>query len=625
MQNDTQTQIALGQQPQIDNGGIDMGAVMDEWRLSKSYVEMYTRDFIQLDNLVDGVPLNGDPDVPFVGDTTLAGSVRSIPRQSLQQLPVFSAIVNGTKYSIPALICSYLLKRTAFNEDTFGKGLLSTLQIGAEQALTHGYAPFMVATGSMYNDFGTTMRLLHFSDTAPEPGITDSNESGYHYVVANLTASRVRRIRDAAAKNPNTSWNVNQLNEVLATSPRAKSYSIYESAARRNNAGEAAGPTYEFVNRYETGPNATILTFCPEATDAPLRVMDSKSKWGYPRVQYLVIDPAALTPFGISRVRLASPNQNFMNIYYGQIAAMLLLNSDPPILKRGRFLKPVEAKRKAVWETLDQNAQADFKNMDNGALEHFPETQKMIASQIQNIMSNTIGTLNNGDAAGFSKTGPGVKQQNDAQDVSTNQVTKILENFLRQYALVALDTLFAEQSGVEKIIVDDDTKDAINELQPGAIGSDNKIEMDWERFYQAIEEWSVDIEVSVSKDQMEEKKRGDLQDMLVVLAQNAEALGPEAQQKVKEITDMLMQEAAPLAAAASSTQETNSTQQPAQAPIAGQVASPGGQVHETGDLVKLFGSITDPRVRNAILALLQLPPETTPPVVATPTQPSLTQ
>jgi hypothetical protein len=46
----------------------------------------------------------------------------------------------------------------------------------------------------MYNDFGTTMRLLHYTDTAPEPGITDSNESGYHYVVANLTPSRVRKI-----------------------------------------------------------------------------------------------------------------------------------------------------------------------------------------------------------------------------------------------------------------------------------------------------------------------------------------------------------------------------------------------------------------------------------------------
>lgn len=526
---------------------IVMDELVSEYKLAKSYVEHYTRDFQSLDNLVDGVSLNQDPDTPFVGDTTLAGLVRSIPRNSLQQLPTFSAIVNGTKNSIPALICSYLLKKTAFNEDTFGKGLLSTLQIGAEQALTHGFAPFIAAIGTMYQDFGTTMRLLHFSDTALEPGVSDANESGYHYVAANLTPSRVKKILKAAQANPNTSWDVGMLQQVLAAAPRAKNYSIYASSAESNSAGEQAGPTYEFVTRYETGSDSTIITFCPEVSDGPLRVIDSKSKWGYPRVMYLVIDPAALTPFGVSRVRLASPNQNLTNIYYAQIAAMLLLNSKPPILKRGRFTKPVQLKQGAVWETLDQNAAADLKNMDNGALEQFVPFAQQFAVQIQNIMvGSTSAATGSGTSSGFSKTAPGVKQQQAFIDTSTNQITKILENFLRQYALVALDTILSEQTGGTSLIVDDDTKNALNQIQPGFVGDDNKVTItSWEDFYKAIEDWSVEVSVSISIDELDEKKRGDLQDMLVVLAQNAQDLGPEAVQKVAEITDMLMQDEAP--------------------------------------------------------------------------------
>lgn len=546
MNNQTAQQLANGEQPSINTSGIEMQVLLDEWRLSKSFVEQYSRDFVRLDTLVDGMPLNHQPDAPFVGDTTMAGLVRSIPRNSLQQLPVFSCVVNGTKNSIPALVCSYLLKKTAFNEDTFGKGLLSTLQIGAEQALTHGYAPFMAATGSMYNDFGTTMRLLHFSDTSPEPGITDANESGYHYVVANLPPSRVRKILRAAKANPASTWNPAALQLVLDALPRPKEYSIYESSAKRNAAGEAASPSYQFVTRYPVGsPEEPIITFCPEVVEAPLRVMDNKSKWAYPRVMYLVIDPAALTPFGVSRVRLASPNQNLMNIYYGNVAAMLLINSKPPILKRGRFLKPVQLKQGAVWETLDQNASADLKNMDNGALEQFVSFSQQFATQIMNIMGGQTNSAPT--SAKFSKTAPGVKQAQDFMDVNVNQVTKILENFLRQYALVALDTLLSEQEGEEKIIVDDETKNAINELSPGAIGDDNKILINWTNFYQAIEEWSVEVTVSLSKDELDEKKRGDLQDMLVVLAQNAQELGPDAVQKVKEITNMLMQDKAPLA------------------------------------------------------------------------------
>lgn len=548
MNNNPAAKIALGQQPQPMQAkpDIDMQNVLSEWRLSKSYVEQYTRDFADLDNLVDAVPVRRDSDAPFVGDTTLAGLVRSIPRNSLQQLPVFSAVVNGTKKSVTALLCTYLLKEYAFNEDTFGKGLLSTLQIGTEQAITHGYAPFMVATGSMYNDFGTTMRLLHYSDTSPEPGISDANESGYHYVTANLTESRVRKIMRQAEKNQSTSWNVEVLKRVLASAPRAKNYSMYMSDPRKNNAAEAAGPTYEFVTRYETGTDGTIVTFCPEVEDTPVRVLENYSKWGYPRVMYLVIDPAPLVPFGISRVRLASPNQNLMNIYYGNIAAMLLLNSKPPLFKRGRFMTPVQLKQGVVWETNDPQATVELKTIDNGALGQFTTIAQHFASQIQNIMAGQTASVGAGAKDAFGKTGPGQKRAQNLEDVNTNQITKILENFLRQYALVALDTLFAEQEGDDEIIVDDDTKEAINALKPGTIGDDNSIGINWGDLYQSIKKWSIEITVSLSKDELDEKKRGDLQDMLVVLGQNAQELGPEAVQKVKEITDMLMQDKAPL-------------------------------------------------------------------------------
>lgn len=608
MKNNT---TAPDQDPNLDDpaDNVDMPAVIQEWKLAKAFVENYTRDFKDLDNLVDGVSINKQDDVPFVGDTTMAGLVKQIPRDSIEQLPVFSAIINGTKNSIPALVSTFLLKKTVFNEQTFGKGLLSTLQIGCEQALTHGYAPFMCSTGTQLTDFGTTLRLLHFADTAVEPGITDGNEMGYSYVTANLTKTRVQKIRKNALSNPETNWNTDALQQVLDATPRAKNYSIYQSDPRKNAAGEESGPTYEIVTRYESGPGGTTITFCPDIEDTPLRVIQSKSKFGYPRVQLLVIDPAALTPFGVSRVRLASPNQNLMNIYYGNIAAMLLLNSAPPILKRGRFVKPVQLKRNAVWETLDQNASADLKTIDNGSLQMFPEMAKQFAGQIQTLMGQAPGPV--GATSTFSKTGPGVQQQNQVQNSSTNQITKILENFLRQYALVGLDTLLSEQLGEDNLIVDDDTKNAINQLAPGTIGDDNKILINWPRFYAAIEDLAIEIEISVSKDEMEEKQRGDLQDMLVVLAQNAQALGPEAVQKVQEITDMLMQDIAP------DVKPIDVGSAAPQPQPAGQVVAPGGQVHETGDLVKLFASTTDPVLRNAILKAMGLPQVATamPPVV----------
>ena len=96
------------------------------------------------------------------------------------------------------------------------------------------------------------------------------------------------------------------------------------------------------------------------------------------------------------------------------------------------------------------------------------------------------------------------------------------------------------------VIVDDDTMNAINQVAPGTIGEDHKIEINWQRFYDAIEEWSVEVTVSLSPDELKDQKRGDLQDMLVVLAQNAQELGPEVQGKIQDIINMLMEDKTPL-------------------------------------------------------------------------------
>ena len=70
--------------------------------------------------------------------------------------------------------------------------------------------------------------------------------------------------------------------------------------------------------------------------------------------------------------------------------------------------------------------------------------------------------------------------------------------------------------------------------------------MNWDRFYEGIEEWTVEIEVSMSQDQINDKKRADIQDMMVVLAQNAQDI-PGAAELVQKLANMLLQDQVPLA------------------------------------------------------------------------------
>lgn len=522
---------------------IDLHEVRQEWENASQARDRYTTDFPSLDNLVDGVPLDKQEDAPYVGDTTMSGLVRSIPKASLQQLPIFSSVVNGNKNSIDSHIASYLLRLAVFNKDTFGKGLLSTLQIGTEKAVTHGFAPFMTSTGMMFDNFGTSMKLLHYSDVAPEPGIQDASESGYFYVTANLTKTRVRKIYRAALRNEHTTWNVDALKRLLDSEPDSdNNYVKYMSESDAGSGIDNNRNTYKFVTKYEVGPGGEFITFSPQIEDEPLRVVENRSKFGYPRVQFLVIDPAPLSPYGTSRVRLASPNQNLMNVYYQNIAKMLLINSDPPILQRGRFSSQPRLTPRSRWVAMDNNATAELVNMDNGSLSQFVPMSNQMSTQIKNIMGTPTAESSNAE---YSGTGPGVRLQERDLTMHANQITKILENFLRQYALVALDTYVSEQSGSDVLIVDEEAKNAINRIEPDYIGDDNKIQINWDDFYDRIEHWTVEIDVSVGQDELEERERGDLQDAITVLGQNADVLGPEAQKRTMELTDMLLENSVP--------------------------------------------------------------------------------
>jgi len=553
--------------------------LQNEWTTGKDWIDNFTQDFQELDNLADGVALRNESNAPQVGSMTLASDVRQIPRASIQQLPTFSTEVNGTKHSIPAYVCDYLVRRVVFNQDTFGKGILSTLQIGAESALTRGFQPFMCSLGTSLSDFGTTLKQIHFNDIVVEPGIFDANESGYYHVRTRVTKSRLKKLIESAEANPDTTWNVDALKELLETGGGGDNYEEYQSTPRYHVDVSSQKNTYDIMTRYSVGSFYEVVTYAMNS-EKPLRELKSRSKFGYPRVQFLVLDPDQLSPFGISRARLASPWANYANIYLQSTAKMMLFNADPPVFQKGQFTKPITLKRNALWQTLDPNADVKLQEMSNSTISQFQMVLDQADSQIHSIMGVTAGTALAQNTSGTYQNTISSKMEQSTRDMSVNQVTNILENFLRQYALTALDLYVSEQEGEQDLIVDDKCKNAINQWaekkfdenvqvdpmtgQPLAmftppIGDNNVITINWEDFYGNVQTWTVDIDLSMSKDNLDDKKRADLQDMHTVIAQTADPSDPQSMQRKNELADELISQTLPELARTS-----GSDQQPVQ-------------------------------------------------------------
>jgi hypothetical protein len=546
-----------------------------EWDKGKEWIDGFTRDFPELDNLADAVALSSSKKAPMVGDVSLASSVRQIPRASIQQLPTMSVEVNGTKISIPAYICEFLVRRMVFNQDTFGKGILSTMQIAAESALTHGFQAATATIGNIMNDFGSTMRLVHYNDVVIEPGVFDISDTGYDITRTRVTTRKLKKILKAAKANPNTTWNVDALQELIDLGPNTNNLSKYLPPTRDNQSLALADDTYDIMVRNEYGPYGEICTFATNVKK-PLREYKSKSKFGYPRLNFLVIDPAQLTPFGVSRVRLASPSANYANIYLQSTAKMLLLNADPPVFKKGSFTTPITLKRGAMWETADPNAEVKLQELSNSTLTQFENVLKFVDGQIYAIMGVTPNNLPGGQQAGGGAYQNKVSStmEKASSDMATTQITNIVENFIRQYALTALDLFVSEQVGETPLIVDDKCKNAINQIARGefdkahpvdpatgmpavdpetgmpaqfvpTIGDDNVIVINWADFYDGIKTWTVDIDLSMSGDELEEKKRGDVQDILTVMSQTADPADPNAMSRKTALEDELLKDVVP--------------------------------------------------------------------------------
>lgn len=536
-----------------------MHDIKDEWGRGKVWIDNFTRDFPDLETLADGVALSNQKGAPRVGVVSLANAVRQIPRSSVQDLPVLSCQINGTKYSIDSIVASYLLRAVVFNPDTFGNGILSTMQMGAQTALTNGFVALRANVGKIFNEFSTMLETIHYNDFILEPGVFDASNSQYYQVRTRVTKSALRSLIDAAKKNKKTKWNVPALEAMYAVGPQTFDYNQFLSTPRQT-AGLASQDQFDIITRYGVGPYYDITVYSPQQPDddEPLMELKSKSKFGYPRLSLLVIDPAQLSPFGISRARIASPMATYGNIYLQSTAKMQLLNADAPIFKKGLFTSATPLRRGAQWESVDPNADIKIMELSNSTLEQFNTVMQWVESNVLSTMGVT-GVGSPGQNSAYQNT-DAVQAQNQVRDLSSQQVTAIIENAIRQYGLTGLDLYISEQVGTTALILDDEAKNAINQIMPVTqevdpatgqivekqfVGDDNKIDINWKEFYDRIETWTVTVDLSIRRNQMADKKRADLQDTATVLAQTTNPNDPQGMAKKNAVEDELLQDIVP--------------------------------------------------------------------------------
>lgn len=527
----------------------DIEKYLAEWQKGKEFVDNAIKDFKRLDTVANAQYDGASGKNPQIGDTTIAGIVRQIMRTAVKKMPLVSVAINGSKSTVEAIICRNRVEKVLLNPTTFGKGFVNILQLGGRGSLSRGFNVFQVSATKLYGKFGVIPKLIHFNDFAIEPGIQEGSHSPYFYIRTKMTPGKLQGIYNREVKKSagQSTWNLPALKALLAIGPDSNGsadYAEYVTPMEQSKI-EANVDTYDIITRYSINKEDPICTFSP-SINQKLRTVSNNSKFGFPRTLFLVIDPAELSPFGDSRVRLASPNQNFLMALRQNVATTWLYNSKPTIFQAGLFTGTTSLKAGGKITSTDANAQVKLLTLDTTTSQQYPTISQEITKQIQNMMGMNPGQSLG--AIGESKTGTGAQAQKQGIDDAIQQITNIIQEFLAQYIISGLDLYLSEQEGKGVIYVDDQTREDILRIKENAFPNPkepNALEVDWDQLYEYIQEIDVTVDTTMSKEDWTNEKRGDLQDAVTVLSQTTDPNDPIAMQRKKIVEDKLLDETAP--------------------------------------------------------------------------------
>lgn len=524
----------------------DVTDYIAEWKKSKEFTYGYTHDFRDLNTIANAQYPKSNSKKPNVGDTTIAGAIRQMMNKAIKQLPVISVAINGSKLTEQALICRHIVNDNILNPTSFGKGFIGSLKLGGRGAVTRGFNAFQVKATNLYGQYGVIPSLLHFSDIGIEPGVQDANLSSYFYVKTQFTPTKLKKIYAKEKNNKNTTWNIKAVKALIDAGPDGTGATEYsEWLIPSEQTAATSSDTYTIVTRLSSDPDDDITSFSPTLSQS-IRNVPNRSKFGYPRIIFMVIDPAELSPFGDSRVRLASPNQNLMMALRQNVATTWLYNSDPTVVRTGLFTGSTALKAGGTISSTDPNAKVGLLTLDTSTAQQYDKISQEISGQILNMLGYNPGASLG--AIGQSKTGIGAQTQRAGIDDASQEITNIVQDFIKQYILSALDLFLSEQDDTGILYVDDDTKKDIEAISPGRFGdptNPNALGVNWTELYDYIQKIDITVDTTISKDDFTNEKRAELQDTLVTMKQNDNPNDPVAAQKASIVQDELIEEAVP--------------------------------------------------------------------------------
>lgn len=425
------------------------------------------------------------------------GSTQYILRKTLadtiQRVPDGELETQYDKASKEHIFTRYIFENKVISSEYEGIDMMSNLTNAFKMSFIYAFAP--VRTGfekDVDGDVRIGFNLEQWSDVFINPDCKDIRRPEVVYFRQYMSRDDVEGLLTEDGSAVDSTYNADTIKYILDEDMFTARHAESEKLADRLK-GSTAISSVTLITEYRRGASE-FVTFVPELKAVFRRVPNYDPRKGIPW-NFLVLEPDPDFPLGVSQVEFLLADQQFNDLFQTSAYKNLLLAMEPPIMVSGWETNPSSYKfePRKIWNLGNNpNSKVEPVKIDNAVLSGWSTTRESIAASMLrnlNVMDGQVAA--DMHASSYSKTAPGVQQQQENKSITVNQYQKRVEDFFSQWAVQALRMYINAMSGVHSLTVDEETRRRLFDIGETSCIDGDKIEIDFSELSADMLEYRV--------------------------------------------------------------------------------------------------------------------------------------
>ena len=435
--------------------------------------------------------------------------LRKVLADTIQRVPDGELTTQYDKASKEHIFLQYLFENKIMVSEIEGMDMMANLTKAFKMSFIYAFAP--VRTGFI-NDYDDDARvnfsLEQWSDVFINPDCTDICRPEVVYHRSYMTKDDVLALLDDNGNIKDSTYNEDVVRCIIDEDMfSSKEYESEPMADKMK--GSTSLQSLMLITEYRRGAKE-FVTFVPSLKAEFRRVPNYDPRKGIPW-NFLVLEPDADFPIGVSQVEFLLADQQFNDLFQTSAYKNLLLAMEPPIMVSGWETNPSSYKYepRKIWNLGNNPNQVKVEpvKIENSILSNWTTTREAVAAAMVRNLNVADGSVAKDAGVNYSKTAPGVEQQVAEKTININQYQKRVEGFMQEWAVQALRMYVNSMHGVHALTVDEATRRRLFDIGEIDCLDGDKILIDFSELSANMLEFKVRTGSLIQKKEEQELER----------------------------------------------------------------------------------------------------------------------